>query len=206
LRPDNAQQRYAAAALEAECLRVAQAPPGRRNDTLNSAAFRLGQLAGAGLLDPEEIVRSLEAAAIACRLVHDDGRAAVVKTIRSGLSAGQRAPRPVPKGNGRSPAARFATEASPENAALSGTETDPLDLELAALDLTDLGNAQRFVRRNRDRVRYCDTLGWLSWNGRCWSAEGGEQAARRAAHETIEALKREASILAATEDRSTEGD
>jgi hypothetical protein len=86
---------YARAALAAETLRVraAQAPVagrgGNRNDTLNRAAFNLGQLVGGGLLDPHTATAELAAAA------HDVGlpRAEARRTIASGLSAGQRHPR-----------------------------------------------------------------------------------------------------------------
>src|SRR5207253_2010389 len=42
---------YASAALESELRDVTQAPPGQRNHQLNRAAFTLGQLVGARLLD-----------------------------------------------------------------------------------------------------------------------------------------------------------
>ncbi len=80
--------RYAAAALEAEGDRVARAPVGARNDTLNRAAFALGRLVGAGLLDPGDVARELEAAARHAGL----GRAETRRTIRSGLTAGRRQP------------------------------------------------------------------------------------------------------------------
>ncbi len=80
--------RYAAAALGAEADRVARAPVGARNDTLNRAAFALGRLVGAGLLAAGDVVRELEAAARHAGL----GRAETRRTIRSGLTAGQRQP------------------------------------------------------------------------------------------------------------------
>ncbi|WP_433375302.1 bifunctional DNA primase/polymerase [Actinoplanes sp. CA-142083] len=80
--------RYGRAALAAESDRVASAPVGTRNDTLNRAAFALGRLVGAGLLDAGEVVRELDAAARQAGL----GRAEVRRTIRSGLTAGRRSP------------------------------------------------------------------------------------------------------------------
>jgi hypothetical protein len=80
--------RYAQAALTAEADRVARAPVGRRNDTLNRAAFALGRFVGAGLLGAADVVRELETAARRAGL----GRAETRGTIRSGLTAGQRAP------------------------------------------------------------------------------------------------------------------
>jgi hypothetical protein len=80
--------RYAAVALEAETTRVAHAVPGTRNDTLNRAAFALGRLVGADLLDVATVTRELTAAAAWAGL----GRAETARTIHSGLTAGIRAP------------------------------------------------------------------------------------------------------------------
>lgn len=87
---------YANAALEEECAAVANAPSGERNDTLNRAAFALGQLVASGLLDESEVFAELERAADACGLTQE-GPAAVVKTIRSGLDKGKQQPREVPE-------------------------------------------------------------------------------------------------------------
>ncbi|GIM89353.1 bifunctional DNA primase/polymerase [Paractinoplanes toevensis] len=87
-RPITHPDRYAQVALAAEAERVAAAPVGSRNDTLNRAAFALGRLVGAGLLDTGDVVRELDAAARRAGL----GRAEVRRTIRSGLTAGRRAP------------------------------------------------------------------------------------------------------------------
>jgi bifunctional DNA primase/polymerase-like protein len=80
--------RYAAAALEAEVDRVARAHVGARNDTLNRAAFALGRLVGAGLLDVWLVTHELTEAAVYAGL----GRAEIRRTIRSGLTAGRRQP------------------------------------------------------------------------------------------------------------------
>ncbi|GID26750.1 bifunctional DNA primase/polymerase [Paractinoplanes brasiliensis] len=80
--------RYARAALAAEADRVARAPVGSRNDTLNRAAYAMGRFIGAGLLDLTETVRELEEAARFAGL----GRAEIRGTLRSGLTAGRRAP------------------------------------------------------------------------------------------------------------------
>jgi hypothetical protein len=80
--------RYASVALAAEADRVARAPVGTRNDTLNRAAFALGRLVGAGLLDPALVADELTAAARWAGL----GRVEARRTIRSGLTAGRRQP------------------------------------------------------------------------------------------------------------------
>ena len=82
-------RRYFAAALVGELERVAAAREGTRNDTLNCAAFRLGQLAGAGLGTVDELSGPLLDAALQAGLP----RREAVATIRSGLQAGSRQPR-----------------------------------------------------------------------------------------------------------------
>jgi hypothetical protein len=70
---------------------VAAARDGEQNDTLNRAAFALGQLVGADVLDRLEAQRRLlEAAA---RYIQKDGPHAAQETIKSGLDAGQLQPR-----------------------------------------------------------------------------------------------------------------
>ncbi|BFU46758.1 bifunctional DNA primase/polymerase [Krasilnikovia sp. MM14-A1004] len=87
--------RYAAAALDAESGRVARAPVGTRNDTLNRAAFALGRLVGAGLLDAGTVARELTVAARHAGL----DRVEIRRTIHSGLTAGRR--QPADPGTGR---------------------------------------------------------------------------------------------------------
>lgn len=81
--------RYGVAALEAEVGRVATAPVGTRNDTLVRAAFRCGQLAAGGELDPIHAAEQLELAAVRAGLSQSEAEA----TIRSGMRAGGRRPR-----------------------------------------------------------------------------------------------------------------
>ncbi|MGP3935993.1 bifunctional DNA primase/polymerase [Nonomuraea sp. KM88] len=80
---------YALAALRGEIQRVLDAVPGTRNDTLNLAAFALGQLIAPGLLPRALAEACLLNAAEATGL---DFREAFT-TIRSGLDSGLRRPR-----------------------------------------------------------------------------------------------------------------
>lgn len=92
---------YARKALDSEAGRVAMAAPNTRNDTLNKAAFSLGQLVGAGLLAEHDVVATLTLAAQRCGLDRDDGgERGVAATIASGLEAGKKQPRQVPERNG----------------------------------------------------------------------------------------------------------
>jgi len=91
---------YALAALREETARVAAARPGTRNDTLNRAAFSLGQLVAARLLPPVVVVTALAEAAARCGLPGNEAD----RTIRSGMTSGARHPRarargPVSHGN-----------------------------------------------------------------------------------------------------------
>jgi hypothetical protein len=86
-------RRYAASALQRELASLATAVEGSRNHTLNRAAFNLGQLSAAGLLDPDQVTAALEKVAIGIGL----GAAETRRTIASGLAAGRRHPRPLPQ-------------------------------------------------------------------------------------------------------------
>ena len=85
-------QRYAASALHHELARLTSAAVGSRNDTLNRAAFNLGQLTAAGLLDREYVAAELERAATGIGL----GPVETRRTIASGLAAGLQHPRTAP--------------------------------------------------------------------------------------------------------------
>lgn len=80
---------YAMAALRAETDRVSAARRGTRNDTLNRAAFSLGQLVAAGLLPPIPVITGLISAAVHAGLPEDEA----VRTVRSGMAGGARKPR-----------------------------------------------------------------------------------------------------------------
>ena len=80
---------YATAALHQETRLVATARPGTRNDTLNRAAFSLGQLVAAGLLPAPTVATALASAAERAGLPAEEAR----RTIRSGMTAGARNPR-----------------------------------------------------------------------------------------------------------------
>lgn len=85
-------QKYAESALKLECRAVCGAPKGERNDTLNRAAFKCGQLVAAGVLDRETAHAELFNAAIDAGLSEIESD----KTINSGLNAGEKQPREIP--------------------------------------------------------------------------------------------------------------
>jgi hypothetical protein len=84
---------YGHAALQAEIAALAATAPGRRNATLNRAAFNLFQLVAGGELAEAEVIEALQQACEVNGLARDDGRRSVRATIRSGRRAGMQYPR-----------------------------------------------------------------------------------------------------------------
>jgi hypothetical protein len=101
--------RYVRAAIEGECAAVAATQEGSRNHRLNRAAFSLGTLVGARLLDAEAARADLFAAAMRAGLDEVEAR----RTIASGLEAGQRQPRRTASSLGRGERARFGDRSRP---------------------------------------------------------------------------------------------
>ncbi len=93
---------YGKKALLDEAKKVAESRAGGRNNQLNRAAFRLGQLIAAGVLTREEVERELTWAAKECGLLDDPGcgERGVSATVASGIEAGLAEPRAVPERNG----------------------------------------------------------------------------------------------------------
>lgn len=85
---------YVSAAVRGEAQRVRHAPRGQHNAVLCRAAYALGQLIGAGLLDTDTARTDLTAAADAL-ICADCGctSAEVARVINAGLAAGVRNPR-----------------------------------------------------------------------------------------------------------------
>lgn len=88
-RIDRALSTWASKALDDEAHHVRTAAAGGRNQRLNRAAFSLGQIVGAGLLDADAVTDHLHHAALGAGL----GAKEATMTIRSGLRAGMARPR-----------------------------------------------------------------------------------------------------------------
>ncbi|MCX7178015.1 MAG: AAA family ATPase [Proteobacteria bacterium] len=88
---DRPTERYAQVALDAEIGAVMRAGEGTRNDTLNRAAFSLGQLVGAGVLSRGTVENELTRAAYAAGLASHE----TAPTIKSGIDAGVAFPREI---------------------------------------------------------------------------------------------------------------
>jgi hypothetical protein len=84
------EERYIEAAIDGEVERVAQAPDGTRNQTLNRAAFAMAQFAD---IPDTRIEYELTRAGMACGLEKIE----MGPTIASGIKAGRKEPRQIPE-------------------------------------------------------------------------------------------------------------
>ena len=80
----------------------------------------------------------------------------------------------------------------------AGAEGRSLDLDCAFLPRTDLGNAQRFVRRSGADFVYVAEWGWLAWDGRRWNRQEADAILARTVHQTVKDIRREAEALKGT--------
>jgi Protein of unknown function (DUF3987) len=106
-----AQHKYAEEAFRREIDNLEAQREGTRNDTLNTAAFALGQLVGAGALEEREVREALFSA---CRVnghLQQDGEHMVFGTIDSGVSDGKAEPRDLTKVGTRNGAIWFDNKA-----------------------------------------------------------------------------------------------
>ena len=109
-----------------------------------------------------------------------------------------------PKADARKGAGRAATrkrakaegagQQPPEDNAASGA----LDKRLAFFPMTDLGNAERFRERNRDKFIWCSAVGWFWWDGKRWCRDGVDERVQIAAHLTVRSIQDEADAIAGT--------
>jgi hypothetical protein len=97
--------RYGLAALASASAELAAIKAGGRNDALNRAAFKAGQLAGSTGLTEAQAEDALREAARTNGLLKEDGEAQFRKTFRSGWDRGLRSPRFVPAAESRPAAA-----------------------------------------------------------------------------------------------------
>jgi len=77
------------------------------------------------------------------------------------------------------------------------------DRRCGLLALTDLGNAERFRARHGWRFRFCNEIGWYSWDGRRWELLSEEKdkapwQVTLAVFETVRAIRNEAAAIKET--------
>lgn len=78
------------------------------------------------------------------------------------------------------------------------------NMRLAFFPLTDLGNAERFRERYRDKLLWCPAIGWLAWDGRRWSRDGADDLVKIAEHDTVRAIQDEADAVAESGDKDAD--
>jgi hypothetical protein len=88
---------YIEAALRGEYDEVARAPKGKRNHQLNVSSMKLGHYVGGGELGEKKVIDAMMEACASNGSQKEDGRAACLATISSGLEAGKRDPKGVPE-------------------------------------------------------------------------------------------------------------
>jgi putative DNA primase/helicase len=179
---------YAQVACRRELDRVTKAPMHQRNDTLNKAAFKLGQLAPYGILDTQKVTADLTQAARQIGL--DQGE--IGPTIASGLNAGSQHPRRLPFLKSHN---QVKTVEPPKESA------DELARDLASLGETDTDNAQRFPRRFGTKAMHTPGRGWLVYNGQRWRSDDLGQVTELA-KETARRIADEAQHLSVDEERA----
>lgn len=177
---------YGQAALASELSALLRSPNGQRNDSLNKAAYALGQLVASGDLDKTDVERHLYDAAITLGLDRDPGCGidGIWKTIRSGLGAGMKKPRQI----------KLLPKAQP----------GAIPSFLLTEDASDEGNARCVFHIYGNMFLYNSALGWQTFNGTHWQAENAEARLDRCIIEVLQARRAEAvkfnreQIIAAT--------
>ena len=87
-------QAYAAAALDGAAAELSTTSNGKRNQTLNAVAFRMGRLIAREWIDERTVADALLGACDANKYLREHGHRATMKTIESGIEAGRKEPHP----------------------------------------------------------------------------------------------------------------
>ena len=182
-------QAYALAARARELDRLRKAPNHRRNNTLNVCAFKLGQLAAHGLLDPVVVGNDLTKVARAIGLHKDE----IGPTIQSGLRAGRDHPRNLAFLNGG--------KAEPDIEPSNVQNRSELTQKLANLGSTDSDNATRFARRFGHKVTYTKSHGWMVYDGKRWCPDSLFQCVELA-KKTARLIRKESAYLDGERERA----
>ncbi len=177
---DNIHRRYVEGAVKSELDILAATSKGNRHSQLFKSSFKIGQFAGAGVLDRATIERELAATAQA--IGEDDPR-----TIRDGLDAGVLLPRepPAPRITRITANAKPIREATAEEIPApsmcddkGNAEFDPAQLlallhpQWPVLNLaTHAAHAQRIRDHLGEVLCYSPNLGWLVYDGRVWQRD-----------------------------------
>jgi len=78
---------WAGKALEEECDKVANTGEGGRNEALNRASFKIGQIVAGGHLSASQAGQALDHAAAVCGLPERERRATIERSIKAGMAS-----------------------------------------------------------------------------------------------------------------------
>lgn len=181
-----------------EVMATATAPP--RDSAANSAAPDAAGVAGADDASPFASAEGGSSADFSgppmsgvASAKPDDLSLSPASAAAAPASAAGNPPKPSRIGR---PGARSANRArwnGPPNKYGEGEEG--LNCWLAFFPMTELGLIERFVQRQKHRLKYCDAIGWLLWNGHWWSRQGALGAAISAGHEVVRLIQDEAQAI-----------
>ena len=152
-------EKYASAALDAECRRVLDAPAGTKNEVIFKAAACVGELVIVGALShADAFARLFEAASHRDMASSDpDGDDKLIDCIDRGLDQGKKNPRSLPERD-------VDRRRAEREASLPSHEPD-----LMVQMCNDLGNADRLIGMYGDDLRYVHEWGrWITWDGKRW--------------------------------------
>lgn len=169
--PEGTHAAYADAALRGEYDAVVSASLGGRNNQLNTSAFKLATLVGAGVLTEHAVEGAMMQAAVTCGLVADDGHDKCLATIRSGLSAGIRSPRDIPVR--QSEDAYEAPRTNADNVVWLDSVRNPTPAAPIGIPLTYFDDVEKSVNKNwliKGVVAKRETSMWIAPPGKLKSA------------------------------------
>jgi putative DNA primase/helicase len=181
---------YGISAFEQEIARLAAAPDGTRNDTLNSVAFSLYQLVAGNELDGSFVDSELSAVAAQIGLTQREAST----TIASARAAGMAEPRNAP------------IKEPPANV---GRDVLPIGDEQTADELpenrTEYGVARRMVRMFGSKMRYVPSerpeRRWYLWDGTRWQCDDTHRIFRYV-EDTVKSLYNDAAITQDQKERT----
>jgi len=150
---------YLSAAFAREVAKVAQASEGTRNNTLNTAAVKLGHYVGSGALNGDEVTRELLRAATSTGLPETEA----MKTIASGLAKGMTEP--------KTPPPPTKNLSAPANYVLTRPQSSTVSLEaiIQAAGEHEQGAATLFKALFKDKCAYDHgEKQWYVFSGHSW--------------------------------------
>lgn len=123
----------------------------------------------------------------------------IVSSLEGAETLNDGGPAPHDESHGKDDAQTGAAPSSESKGAGAAPDDGDIDLACAWLPRTDLGNAERFLKRYGDSFLYVEQWGWLAWDGKRWNLHEADAILARQVHLTIKAIAREAKAFKASE-------